>query len=68
MITGVHVDNFLAIADTESAIQTFKKEMASVWTIADLRTPRHILDIAVSWDRENHKVHLLQMVLIDRLI
>lgn len=48
MIAEVYINDFLAISDIETVIQNFKKEMESVWTIADLRIPKHILGIAVN--------------------
>ena len=68
VIVGIHVDNILAIASIVAANDKFKQEMASVWTIADLGKPKHILGIAVNWDQEGHWIHLSQTTLIDWLI
>lgn len=67
VITGVHVDDFLSIASTKEANDQFKEQLKARWVISDLGTPRHIIGMAVEWDRAHKQVFLSQTTLIDRL-
>lgn len=68
VITGIHVDDFLAIGSTKDTNDHFKEQLKSVWTISDLGTPQHIVGMAVTWEREEQQVSLLQTILINCLI
>lgn len=68
VITGIHVDDFLSIASTKDANDHFKDQLKRTWVISDLGTPKHIVGMAVNWDRDQKQVHLSQTTLIDRMI
>jgi hypothetical protein len=68
VIATVHVDNYLAIADSKDENKHFKDQMRKVWTISDLGTARLIMGIAVTWDRATRPVTLSQTALIDKII
>jgi hypothetical protein len=68
VIAAVHVDDYLAIADSEDENEHFKDQMCKVWTISDLGTAHLIMGIAVTWYRAAHTVALLQTALINKII
>lgn len=67
VITGVHVDDFLAIVSSKSTNNSFKEELQKIWSILDMGTPLHIVGIAVKWDCPHRHVFLSQTILIDKL-
>jgi hypothetical protein len=68
VIAAVHVDDYLAIADSKDENERFKDQMRKVWTISDLGTACLIMGIAVTWDRATCTVTLSQTALIDKII
>jgi hypothetical protein len=68
VIAAVHVNDYLAIADSKDENKRFKDQMRKVWTISDLGTARLIMGIAVTWDRAARTVALSQTALIDKII
>jgi hypothetical protein len=68
VIAAVHVDDYLAIANSKDKNERFKDQMCKVWTISDLGTARLIMGIAVTWDRATRTVALSQTALIDKII
>jgi hypothetical protein len=68
VIAAVHVNDYLAIADSKDKNERFKDQMRKVWTISDLGTARLIMGIVVTWDRATRTVTLSQTALIDKII
>jgi hypothetical protein len=68
IISAVHVDDYLSIADSKEENERFKAQMRKVWTISELGTARFIMGIAVSWNRATRTVALSQTALIDKII
>jgi hypothetical protein len=68
MIAAVHVDDYLAIANSKDKNECFKDQMCKVWTISNLGTAHLIMDIAVTWDRATRTVTLSQTALIDKIV
>jgi hypothetical protein len=48
IISAVHVDNFLSIADSKQENECFKAQMCKVWTISKLGTAQFIIGIAIT--------------------
>lgn len=53
IITAIHVDNFLSIAETKEENHRFKQQMKKIWTITDLGLPHFIVSITVKWENKN---------------
>lgn len=53
VIAGIHMDNFLSIASTKAANDNFITQLKQTWMISELGTPKHIVGIAIDWDRPN---------------
>ena len=68
VIAVIHVDDFLSVSNKKEENERFKEQMRKVWKISDLGTVKHLLGIAVSWDRPNRLVKLSQTALIDKII
>ncbi|KAL7281589.1 hypothetical protein ACG7TL_004906 [Trametes sanguinea] len=68
VLTGVHVDDFLAIASTTAAGDRFKADLRRAWTITDLGEARFCIGIALDRDRAARSIRLSQTALIDRII
>jgi hypothetical protein len=68
VIAGVHVDDFLSVADPPQENTAFKSQIKGIWTISDLGEVRFCVGIAVACDREAHTISLSQTALIDRVI
>jgi hypothetical protein len=68
VIAAVHVDDFLSIADSPTANETFKSQMKEIWTISDLGEVKQLVGIAISRDRTARTVSLSQTALIDRIV
>lgn len=68
VITGVHVDDFLSIADSPEENIRFKEQMKTVWTISDLGEPKLVVGIAIERRREEKSIYLSQTALIDKII
>jgi hypothetical protein len=68
IISAVHVDDYLSIADSKGENERFKDQMRKVWTISELGTARFIMGIAISWDKTARTVALSQTALIDKII
>jgi hypothetical protein len=48
VIAAIHVDDYLAIANSKDENERFKDQMRKVWTISDLGTACLIMGIAVT--------------------
>ena len=68
VIAGVHVDDFLSVANPPQENTAFKSQMKGIWTISDLGEVRFCVGIAVARDREARTISLSQTALIDRVI
>lgn len=68
VITGVHVDDFIAIASSPAAGALFKADLRREWTISDLGEARFCIGIAIERDRAARTVRISQTALIDRVI
>ena len=70
VISAVHIEDFLSIASNknENKKENFKNQMHEAWTISDLGNVCFVIGIAVTWDRPNHTVMLLQTALIDKIV
>ncbi|CDO77251.1 hypothetical protein BN946_scf184753.g1 [Trametes cinnabarina] len=68
VITGVHVDDFLAIASSPAAGALFKADLRRAWTISDLGEARFCIGIAIERDRATRTIRISQTALIDRVI
>jgi hypothetical protein len=68
VISAVHVDDFLSVADPPSENAAFKAQMKQIWTISDLGEARFCVGIAISRDKEARTVSLSQTALIDRVV
>ena len=68
IISAVHVDNFLSITSNKNENENFKNQMHKAWTISDLGNMCFIVGIAVTWDRLNCTVMLLQTALTDEIV
>ncbi|KNZ72123.1 Copia protein [Termitomyces sp. J132] len=66
--TNQQTNNYQMHKYNDPLNEHFKHEMAIMWTIVDLGTPKHILGIAVEWKRDINQVCLSQSVLIDQLV
>ena len=65
VISAVHIDAFLSVADPPSENTAFKAQMKEIWTISEAR---FCVRIAISHDKEAQTVFLSQTALIDRII
>lgn len=68
VITAIHVDDFLSIADSVTENENFIAQMEFTWTISKLGKPCYAVGIGIEWDYENRMVHLSQTALIDKII
>jgi hypothetical protein len=68
LLVAVHVDDFLTVGSTKNAINTFKDELRTKWTVSDLGEARFCLGIALDRDRSTRTIRLSQTALIDRII
>jgi hypothetical protein len=65
IITGIHVDNFLAGTSSDEVATKFKADLTTLWEISDLGEARFCVGIAIEWDWASC---LLQTALIDRIL
>ena len=68
IITGIHVDDFLAGTSSDEAAAKFKADLATLWEISDLGEARFCVGIAIERDLANHHIYLSQTALIDRVL
>ena len=68
VISAVHVDDFLSIANSKAANESFKTQMKSLWTISDLGEAKHCVGIAISRNMPKRTVSLSQKALIDKVV
>lgn len=68
VITAIHIDDFLSIANSPAANEAFKSQMKDIWTISDLGEVKQIVGIAVSHDHAARTVSLSQTALIDCIV
>ncbi|OJT07316.1 Retrovirus-related Pol polyprotein from transposon TNT 1-94 [Trametes pubescens] len=68
VITGVHVDDFLAIASSPAAGALFKADLHREWNISDLGEAKFCIGIGIARDRASHTSMISQTALIDRII
>jgi hypothetical protein len=68
LLVAVHVDDFLTVGSTKGAINVFKDELRTKWTISDLGEARFCLGIALDRDHSTRTIRLSQTALIDRII
>ncbi|OJT05515.1 Copia protein [Trametes pubescens] len=68
VITGVHVDDFIAIASTPAAGSKFKDDLRREWTISDLGEARFCIGISIERDRATRSIRISQTALIDRIV
>lgn len=68
LLVAVHVNDFLTVGSTKSAITNFKAELRTKWSVSDLGEARFCLGITLERDWPNRTISLSQTALIDRII
>ena len=68
IISVVHIDDFLSVADPPSENAAFKAQMKQIWTISNLGEAHFCVGIAISHDKEARTVSLSQTTVIDRVV
>lgn len=68
VLTGVHVDDFLAAVSCDSEAGRFKEDLRTVWEISDLGVATFCMGIAIERDLANRHIYLSQMALIDHVL
>lgn len=64
---GVHVDDFVNIANRKTANEDLKRDMRTAWTISDLGEVGFCLGINIRRDRVARTIMLSQVALIEKL-
>src|SRR5277367_2439731 len=68
IFVGVHVDDFLSVANSVSVNVRFKEQLKELWKINDLGDAKFCVGIAISRDFVRRTVDISQVALIDRII
>jgi hypothetical protein len=68
VITGIHVNDFLAGVSSSREAAKFKSDLATLWEISDLGEARFCMGIAIERDLANHHIYLSQTALIDCIL
>jgi hypothetical protein len=68
IITGIHVDDFLAGTSSDAMAAKFKADLATLWEISDLGEAKFCVGIAIERDWASHHIYLSQTALIDRIL
>lgn len=68
VLTGVHVDDFLATVSNDNEAIRFKSDLKRVWEISDLGIAKFCVGIAIERDLANKHIFLSQTALIDRVL
>lgn len=68
VLTGIHINDFLAAISSVMEVAKFKKELATLWEISDLGIAKFCVGIAIKRDLINRHIYLSQSALIDRIL
>jgi hypothetical protein len=68
IITGIHVNNFLAGTSSDGITAKFKADLMTLWEISDLGEARFCVGIAIERDLANHYIYLSQTALINCIL
>jgi hypothetical protein len=68
VIFAVHIDDIIAARSTPEELESFCNSLKAKWEITELGEPKYALSIAISRDRDNRTISLLQSSKIDQLI
>jgi hypothetical protein len=68
ILVVTYVDDFLAMGPKGEALDAFRYELRSKWTIKELGNAEYFLGIRIMRDRENNKLYLYQDAYINKIL
>jgi Reverse transcriptase (RNA-dependent DNA polymerase) len=68
ILVVTYVDDFLAVGPKGEALDAFRYELRSKWTIEELGDAEYFLGVRIVRDRENNKLYLCQDAYIDKIL